>query len=90
MGRPVAAGQPCSLGSGRIGTRRSVAVTLPVSKRTLKKLPSMIALPCFPQGISQSQISASETAGTVLPCVPSAASCDGRLARQPEHFVGAE
>ena len=33
---------------------------------------------------------ASETAGTVLPCVPSAASCDGCLARQPEHFVGAE
>ena len=25
-----------------------------------------------------------------MPCAPSVAACDGRLARQPEHFVAAE
>jgi hypothetical protein len=61
------------------------------AKALPNELPSVIAPPCFPRAISQSQISPSETAEIVLPCLPSsAAPCDGRHPRQLEHFVGGE
>jgi hypothetical protein len=84
--RCVACTYACRGGSGRMDQR----YVQPSSEGADRELTSKIARPRSPRVVSKSQISPSETVGTVLPCAPSVAACDGRLARQPEHFVGAE